>query len=134
MHPKHVVLSLPVADPSASLTFYRDIVSLELDTPMDGVLATELPGLSLFLVDRPRFESFSGLADSTAGLSTSRSECLLSCAIESRHEVDDTLARIRSAGGAAYGPTTRQLFGHEQYVGYFKDPDGHLWELVHNLS
>ena len=49
--------------------------------------------------------------------------------VASRDEVDALLANARAAGA----PVTEL---HDRpwgiYSGYFRDPDGHLWEVIHN--
>jgi predicted lactoylglutathione lyase len=57
------------------------------------------------------------------------SECILSYFTESKGEVDTILQRIASAGGLSAGDPMEQPWG---YAGYFRDPDGHLWEVMYN--
>ena len=50
--------------------------------------------------------------------------------VASRDDVDALLAQARTAG------TTLTEEPHERpsgiYFGYFRDPDGHLWEIIWN--
>lgn len=51
--------------------------------------------------------------------------------VASREEVDEVIERARAAGAAILKePQDAPLFGG--YQGYFADPDGHLWDVVHN--
>jgi len=131
MKPGHIVLSLPVRDTDRSFCFYHDGLGMAAQKMGDDVVTLELPGLSLFLVSRQQFEKFSKV---TASLPENASGCLLSCSIATKAEVHETLKKVAEAGGTIGISTTRNLFGREQYVAYFKDPDGHLWELVWNIN
>jgi len=50
--------------------------------------------------------------------------------LETEDEVDQTLREACSAGGVITKPAEKVFWGG--YSGYFKDPDGHLWEVSHN--
>jgi catechol 2,3-dioxygenase-like lactoylglutathione lyase family enzyme len=62
MRPATVILSLPVTDPERSLRFYRD--GLQLPTPgIDGgIIAFELPNLSLFLIELSEYTTYTNRA------------------------------------------------------------------------
>ncbi|WP_215399176.1 VOC family protein [Rheinheimera oceanensis] len=54
---------------------------------------------------------------------------IISCAIETKQEVDLALERAKEFGGAVPAePAVDPSFGG--YIGYVSDPEGHLWELV----
>ncbi|MDQ7909729.1 VOC family protein [Phytohabitans sp. ZYX-F-186] len=129
MKPATVVLSLPVMDVERSLRFYRD--GLELATPgiEEGMIAFELPNLSLFLIEHSQYATYTSRAGVESNGVPAPGACTISCAMGSKAEVDDTLARAAAAGGSASRPAA----DHDgSYTGYFSDPDGHLWELVFN--
>jgi uncharacterized glyoxalase superfamily protein PhnB len=44
--------------------------------------------------------------------------------------VDGTLAQAKSAGATMIDAPHDRPWGI--YSGYFRDPDGHLWEILHN--
>ena len=48
--------------------------------------------------------------------------------VSSSAEVDALLARAVAAGGTATAPPHDRPWGI--YSGYFRDPDGHLWEII----
>jgi catechol 2,3-dioxygenase-like lactoylglutathione lyase family enzyme len=48
----------------------------------------------------------------------------------SEAEVDALLARAAAAGGTIHIPAHRAFWGG--WSGYFRDPDGHPWEVAHN--
>lgn len=49
--------------------------------------------------------------------------------VDSPTEVDHVLELAAQAGGRVVGPAHTRPWGI--YSGYFTDPDGHLWEIIH---
>jgi len=45
-------------------------------------------------------------------------------------EVDSIMAQAKKAGAIIVKPAQKTFWGG--YGGYFKDPDGHLWEIAYN--
>ena len=128
MQPATVVVSLPVTDLDRSLRFYRDGLDLPTAGIDEDIIAFELPNLSLFLIETGEYARYIDRAGLAAPSAPTPAACVISCAIGTRAEVDDILARAAAAGGS-----TAQPAEHDgSYTGYFTDPDGHLWELVCN--
>lgn len=50
--------------------------------------------------------------------------------VASRHDVDALLAQAAAAGATLTGTPHDRPWGI--YSGYFRDPDGHLWEIIWN--
>ena len=50
--------------------------------------------------------------------------------VASEAEVDEVIAQALAAGATLTKPAQKVFWGG--YSGYFKDPDGHLWEVAHN--
>jgi predicted lactoylglutathione lyase len=50
--------------------------------------------------------------------------------VRSREEVDRVLAEAVEAGAELSQPARETFYGG--YAGYFRDPDGHVWEIAHN--
>lgn len=50
--------------------------------------------------------------------------------VESREPVHALLAKAQAAGATVTEPPHERPWGI--YSGYFKDPDGHLWEVIWN--
>jgi uncharacterized protein len=138
MEPRIHVITLAVADLERALAFYRD--GLGLESP--GVTATEFAGddthpagaIALFRLDGglilalyPRSEL---AKDAEIPPGPARSgEFSLGHVVASRADVDALLARAEGAGATATRPHDRPW---GIYSGYFRDPDGHLWEVIHN--
>ncbi len=51
-------------------------------------------------------------------------------AVGSREEVDALMLTAQAAGATITVPAYDRAFG--VYSGYFRDPDGHLWEVIWN--
>ncbi|WP_309104325.1 VOC family protein [Microbacterium sp.] len=128
MKPVTTVLSLPVTDLDRSARFYRDGLGLAPADPDGGVVAVELPNLSLFLIERDEFETYLDRAGVPGRPRFENGACILSAAIATRDEIERVVSRAISAGGTAEGPAEHD----GSFTAYVRDPDGHVWELVHN--
>ncbi len=133
------VITLAVDDLERSIAFYRDGLGL----PTKGIVATEFKGTatepagavcffelngSLTLAVYPR----SDLAKDSKipPAAPSSLEFSLGYLAESRDEVDAILQQAQGAGATLTDPAHERPWGI--YSGYFKDPDGHLWEIIWN--
>lgn len=54
----------------------------------------------------------------------------LSHNVSSEEEVEKVMAQALAAGATLVKAAQKVFWGG--YSGYFKDPDGHLWEIAHN--
>ena len=133
MQPRISVLTLAVEDLDRAVAFYRD----GLGWATEGVVGTEFengavaffdmgPGLRLALWPRASLAADAGLTLPPAG-TTAMS---LGHNVASRGEVDTVMAQAAAAGARVVKPAGDTFWGG--YAGYFSDPDGHLWEVVHN--
>jgi uncharacterized protein len=50
--------------------------------------------------------------------------------VGSERAVDEVMAEATGAGARVLMPARATSWGG--YAGYFQDPDGHVWEVVHN--
>jgi len=131
------VLTLAVADLERALGFYRD--GLGLESP--GVVGTEFSGdsttpagaVAMFQLDGglilalyPRTEL---AKDANIPVGAPRSgEFSIGHLVESKTEVDRLLAQAEAAGATVTDQPHDRPWGI--YSGYFRDPDGHLWEII----
>lgn len=139
MEPHIDVITLAVSDLERSLEFYRDGLGLE----SDGLLGTEYPGDDLtpagaaamfklaggpMLMLYPRSEL---AKDANIALGPAQSgEFSVGQLVASRAEVDAVLARAKAAGATLTDQPHERPWGI--YSGYFRDLDGHLWEVIWN--
>jgi uncharacterized protein len=133
------VITLAVDDLERALVFYRD--GLGLDSP--GVVGTEFPGddespagaVAMFELDGglllavwPRTELAKDAGVPLEGAKTG--EFSLGHIVSSKDEVDAVIAQARGAGANVTDEPHERAWGI--YSGYFRDPDGHLWEIIWN--
>jgi uncharacterized protein len=135
VEPRLDVITLAVADLERALAFYRrlgleskGVVGTEWAdelTRANGAIAMfELEG-GLLLNLYPRTDLAKDAAI-PAGPPQS-GEFSLAQLVRSRDEVDELLAKAATAG-ATVTPAHERPWGI--YSGYFRDPDGHLWEVI----
>ena len=135
MEPRLDVITLAVADLERALAFYRrlgleskGVVGTEwVDerTGANGAIAMfELEG-GLLLNLYPRADLAKDAAI-PAGPPQS-GEFSLAHLVRSREAVDELL-ETAAAAGARIAPAHDRPWGI--YSGYFRDPDGHLWEII----
>ncbi len=133
MKPRISVITIGVDDLARALRFYRD--GLGLRTP--GIVGQEFEhgavaffdlqsGLKLAIWPRKSISHDSGLALS----SPSPTEFTLGHNVSSREEVNAVMKQANDAGAVVVKPAQETFWGG--YAGYFRDPDGHLWEVVWN--
>ncbi len=128
MKPRINIITLAVDNVSKALLFYRDTLGLPTEGMADGAdhIAFELQN-NLSLVLYPRTE-IARLVNEPLQ-SKSSLEFILTYITEDKAEVDAMLKKVALAGGTVLGAPHEHEWG---YVGYFKDPDGHLWEIIWN--
>jgi len=138
LRPRIHILTLAVEDLESSLSFYR---SLGLESP--GIIGTEFAGdeenaagaivtfqleHGLVLALYPRSEL---AKDAKVALpSPSSGSFSIGHAVKSREDVDSMLDAAEAAGATVTVKAYDRAFG--VYSGYFRDPDGHLWEILWN--
>lgn len=122
-------VTIPVDDLQKSLTFYQTALGLTPEEKDDDHAAFDVDGVYLVLLNRGDFSVYvEGVGHRPA--SRGQSEAILSYFTESRGEVDALLTKAKAAGGT----TTATEDDDGVYSGYFTDPDGHVWEVLHDAS
>ena len=137
MQPRIHVITLAVDDLDRALRFYRDGLGMptagvsgtefpgDADTPAGAVVMFQLHG-GLILALYPRTE----LAKD-AGVAIERPQngpFSIGHVVTSRAEVDAVLSAAQEAGATLTDPPHDRPWGI--YSGYFRDLDGHLWEVL----
>lgn len=138
MEPRINVITLAVSDLERALAFYRE---LGFESP--GIIGTEFEGdetnpagvAAMFQLDGGLILSLyprSELAkDANIPLGPAGSgEFSIGHAVASAEEVDALLAHAAAAGATLTGEAHERPWGI--YSGYFRDLDGHLWEIIWN--
>jgi uncharacterized protein len=126
MEPRITLLTLGVGDLERSLAFYRDGLGLPTDGIEQDVVFFKLQGAWLTLYAATSLERDVGLgprAEGFAGVTIAHN-------VRTREEVDAILQRAGQEGAAIPAPAREMAWGG--YVGFFADPDGHVWEVTWN--
>lgn len=130
MKPRINIITLAVNELEKSVTFYQD----GLELPTEGLIKGEdqvifeLEGnLTLVLNLRSELEEIN---QSNTGQRSS--EVILSYSADSKEEVNSILKNANEFGGTLLPNQPKEYdWG---YSGHFKDPDGHIWEIVYFSS
>jgi catechol 2,3-dioxygenase-like lactoylglutathione lyase family enzyme len=132
------VITLAVEDLERSLQFYRD-----LGLPSNGIVGTEFLGDDthpagaaaqfqldggLFLMLYPRRDLAKDASVPVAP--TTSGAFSIGHAVARRDDVDAVLAAAQAAGATLTEEPRERPWGI--YSGYFRDLDGHLWEILWN--
>jgi uncharacterized protein len=133
------VLTLAVDDLERALRFYRDGLGFE----SAGIVGSEFPGddinpagaIAMFqlqggliLTVYPRTELAKDAKVPYGAPKTG--EFSIGHGVASKAEVDALLAQAEAAGATITDQAHDRPWGI--YSGYFRDPDGHLWEILFN--
>jgi catechol 2,3-dioxygenase-like lactoylglutathione lyase family enzyme len=135
MKPRISVLTLGVADLERSLAFYRDGLGL----PTEGIIGREFEhgavaffdlsgGLRLAIWAQDDVAHDTGLPKTEP----SSSSFTIGHNVARRIEVEEVIEQARRAGAEIIKLPQDTFYGG--YAGYFRDPDGHLWEVVWNRA
>ena len=131
MRPLLKVVTLAVDDLERSLRFYRDGMGLETD----GIFGTEWEhGAVVFFHLRGGlilsvWPKTSLAAEANIPLAEIHSGgVILGHNVSSKAEVDQVMAQAERAGATITDSAHDRFFGG--YSGYFRDPDGHVWEVI----
>jgi len=133
MKPRISVLTLGVADLERSVAFYRDGLGL----PTDGIVGREFEhgavaffdlagGMKLALWARADIAHDTGLPETAV----SATAVTIGHNVNRKDEVVEIMDAAKRAGAEIVKPAQDTFYGG--YAGYFRDPDGHLWEVVCN--
>lgn len=136
MQPRIDVITLAVGDLERALQFYR-----RLGLESEGVIGTQYVddetaaggaavmfplanGLTLALYGREDLAKDAGISVGTPV----SGEFSIGHIVSSKAEVDELLARAEAAGATLIGKRGERPW--PIYSGYFRDLDGHLWEVI----
>lgn len=120
------MITLGVRDLAAAIEFYeRGLDFPRMDSPPDVAFFT-LNGTWLGLYGRKALAEDAAVSAEGEGFEG----FTLAHNVESEQEVDEVVAHVVAAGGTLVKKPQKAFWGG--YSGYFKDLDGHLWEVAHN--
>lgn len=120
------MITLGVSDLKKSIDFYEKGLGFpKLDSPPEIAFFT-LNGTWLALYGRGALAEDAQIPSEGSGFGG----FALAHNVSTEAEVDAVLEQARSAGAIITKKAQKVFWGG--YSGYFKDPDGHLWEVAHN--
>ena len=127
------VLTLGVSDLQKSVSFYRDGLGL----PTEGIIGQEFEhgavaffdlagGLKLAVWSQRDIAHDTGLPLQPP----SSTSFTIAHNVSTMEEVDEVIDTAERAGAEIVKSPVSTFYGG--YAGYFRDPDGHLWDVVWN--
>ena len=127
MEPRISIITLGVADLARSVRFYRDGLGLPLRGDDSEVIAFfETRGTWLARFPREALALDANVPSEGNGFPG----FTLAHNVRTREDVDAVLREAEASGAAIVKPAEDADWGG--YSGYFKDPDGYLWEVAWN--
>jgi len=127
MRPYISMISLGVTDLKASIAFYQDSLGFPRMEPYDEQIAFfTLNGTWLALYEKKALAEDANVAFNESDFHN----FTLAHNLGSEAEVDRCFEEAIKAGATPTKQPQKVFWGG--YSGYFKDPDGHLWEIAYN--
>ena len=126
MKPRISMITLGVRDLPAAIDFYENGLGFpRMQSPPEVAFFT-LNGTWLGLYGREALAEDATVPAEGSGFAA----FALAHNVESESEVDEIVAQAVAAGAELVKQPQKVFWGG--YSGYFKDLDGHLWEVAHN--
>ncbi len=119
------LITLGVADVDRSRTFYERLGWQGRE--VEETVFFQAGGMALVLWARDKLAADAGIDD---GDSSGFRGLTLAHNVRSRTEVEAVLADAAHAGAEITQAARETFYGG--YAGYFRDPDGHVWEIAFN--
>ena len=126
MQPRISMITLGVRDLATTVKFYEAGLGFpRMESPPEVAFFT-LNGSWLGLYSRNALAEDATVPPEGNGFEG----FTLSHNVTSEEEVDTVMSQALAAGATLVKAAQKVFWGG--YSGYFKDPDGHLWEIAHN--
>jgi uncharacterized protein len=125
MQPRISMITLGVEDLPRAVQFYEALGFPRRESPPSVAFFT-LNGTWLGLYGRDALAEDAQVSPTGSGFAGFS----LAHNVESEAAVDAVMAQAIAAGAVQTKPPQKVFWGG--YSGYFKDPDGHLWEVAYN--
>lgn len=126
MKPRISMITLAVRDLTASVKFYESGLGFPKKESPPTVAFFTLNGSWLGLYNRDALAEDATVPPEGGGFEG----FALAHNVDSEAEVDAVMAQAQAAGAVVVKTPQKVFWGG--YSGYFKDPDGHLWEVAYN--
>ena len=119
------IITIGVADLRRSRSFYEQLGWNGQE--LEETVFFQAGGQAVVLWARDKVAADAGVDDD--GTSTFAG-IVLAHNVRSRDEVDRVVSAAASAGAKVTKVPSETFYGG--YAGFFRDPDGHVWEVAHN--
>jgi uncharacterized glyoxalase superfamily protein PhnB len=119
------LITLGVNDVARARTFYEQLGWRGQE--VEETVFFQAGGMAVVLWGRSKLAVDTGIEDVA---SHGFDGVALAQNVRSPDEVDALLAAAVAAGATLTRPAAPTFYGG--YAGYFRDPDGHVWEVAHN--
>jgi hypothetical protein len=126
MQPRISMITLGVRDLARAIAFYEKGLGLPRRESPPEVAFFALNGSWLGLYGREALADDASVSSEGSGFSG----IALAHNVHSEDAVDELIHQAVTAGATLTKQPQKADWGG--YSGYFKDPDGHLWEIAHN--
>jgi predicted lactoylglutathione lyase len=126
MNPRISMITLGVKDLAESVRFYKEGLGFpQMKSPPEVAFFT-LNGTWLGLYNREALAKDATVQSDGSGFNS----FTLAHNVDTEEEVDSIIKNAINAGASIVKEAQKASWGG--YSGYFKDPDGHLWEVAYN--
>jgi len=126
MEQRITLLTLGVEDLERSTAFLERLGWKRSVRRAEGISFFQCGAVAMALYPAAALARDTGIAASDTGLGG----FAIAYNTRSKEEVDAVLAEAEAAGAEIVKPAEEAFWGG--YSGYFRDPDGHLWEVAWN--
>ena len=126
MKPRISMITLGVSDLEKSIKFYKEGIGFPRKESPPEIAFFKLNGSWLSLYNRESLAEDATVLPAGSGFNG----FTLSHNVASESEVDQIIEQAVSVGAILVKLPQKVFWGG--YSGYFKDPDGYLWEVAHN--
>ena len=124
MEPRISLVTLGVADVARARAFYEALGWKGQE--VEETVFVQAGGLGLVLWGRDKLAADGGIDDDGGAWSG----MALAQNVRSRDEVDSIVSAAAAVGAVVTKAPEETFYGG--YAGWFRDPDGHAWEIAHN--
>ncbi len=126
MEPRLSIVTLGVDDIARARKFYEELGFKASSASQESVVFLRAGGAVISLYSRAALAEDAHIVDTQPGFSG----IALAHNVRAEGDVAIVLAEAVAAGATLVKPAQKVFWGGTS--GYFKDPDGHLWEVAHN--
>ena len=126
MEQRFTLITLGVSDLARSTAFFERLGWRRSFKKAEGVSFFQCGCVALSLFPRSELAADAGISAEGSGFGG----FAIAYNTRTREEVDAVLAEARAAGGFIVKPAKDAFWGG--YSGYFRDLDGHIWEVAWN--